>query len=109
MYCGIDRGLVTAGGAIETEQAKRLIEENRAQNQRNKIMTEQKIADLIITADTQEYIEETPSAEEKTEQTTIELVQETSEKDYTNIIILSAIGLGILICIVIIIIDVRKR
>lgn len=100
-YNSNERGLVTAGNALNTASAKKLIADNRAKNEKIKNDVENKISGL-------EFLEEEKLKEELTESETKNIE---SEKNSTkslklskqDIFVFASIGGAILFCIIILI------
>lgn len=118
-YYGMDKGIITADQAIETEQAQKLIKANREENEKIRLSAEEKIKNTIITTDTNEYVEK-PINIEIPKNNTITLPNinntipqeptiEQGQANYQHIIVLSVIGFAIVVCIIVIIVDMRKK
>lgn len=120
-YDRSSRGLVTTNATLQTTQAKNMLLSNKQKNANIKSEVEKNITSLSIVDDEQKIqqsikdeIEELKRQEElkkiKAEEEKNAKEREEEQKILTrHILIFSSIGLGIIFCIVIIIIEHKKR
>lgn len=120
-YDRLSRGLVTTNAALQTTQAKKMLASNKQKNANIKLEIENEIISLPIVDDEQKIqqrikdeIEELKRQEElkklKAEEEIKAKEREEQQKILIkHILIFSSIGLGIIFCIVIIIIEYKKK
>ena len=120
-YDRLSRGLVTTNAALQTTQAKNMVAANKQKNANNKSEVENTINSLPIVDDEQKIqksikdeIEELKRQEElkkiKAEEERKAKEREEQQKIVIrHILIFSSIGLGIVLCIVIIIKEQKKK
>lgn len=117
IYNYSNRGINTTNAALQTSQAKKMISSNKEKNSNIKTEIENQIANLSIIDDEQKIqqeIEEQKGQEELKKQQIEEEKKAKERKEQQkilnkHIIVFSSIGLGITFCIVIIIIENKKK
>lgn len=120
-YDSVERGLITTNSALQTSQAQKMLTSNKQKNANTKSDVESKILNLSVVDDEQQIqqnikdeIEEMKRQEELKKQKAGEekSAKERAEKRKVIIkhaMIFTAIGLGIILCIVIIILEQKKK
>ncbi len=112
-YDGSERGLVTANAALQTSQAKKMLASNKQKNSNIKAEVEKQITTLSIIDDEQKIQQsikdELKKLEELKNQQNQQEQQEYPQLQNKDIMIFSGIGLGIFVCIFIIIIEQKRR
>lgn len=117
IYNYSNRGINTTNAALQTSQAKKMISSNKEKNSNIKTEIENQIANLSIIDDEQKIqqeIEEQKGQEELKKQQIEEEKKAKERKEQQkilnkHIIVFFSIGLGITFCIVIIIIENKKK
>lgn len=115
-YDAIPRGLSTTNDALQTAQAKNMLAANKQKNANVKAEAEAKINSLNIVDDEQK-IQEGIKEKQRQEELEIKAAEEAikaSERKALNlenkdIIVFSSIGAGIVICIMILIIEHKRK
>lgn len=107
-YNGSDRGLITTADALKTSQAQKLLKSNKEKNAKIKKDIENEISTLEI-LDNEKIIQEELKAEKVKN-----IIEENNNIKETNIeekniLVFITIGLAIIICIVILIIEYKKK
>lgn len=107
-YNGIDRGLITTADALKTSQAQKLLKSNKQKNAKIKEDIENKISTLEI-LDNEKIIQEELQTEKV--KNIIEENNNIKETDIEgkNLLVFTTIGIAIIICIVVLIIEYKKK
>lgn len=115
-YNASPRGLSTTNAALQTTQAKNMLAANRKQNSNVKTEAENKINSLNIIDDEvkiQQEIKEKQRQEELERKAAEEALKASERKtlnlENKDIIVFSAIGVGIVICLIILIIEHKRK
>lgn len=115
IYDNYGRGLVTTNAALQTAQAQKMLSNNKQKNANTKAEIDTQIANLSFIDDEQQIQQDIKDDLEKTKkQEELEATKENNNEEIPylkteNIIVFSAIGLGIFFCIVIIIFEQKKK